>query len=1038
MKTLTRACLITLLSGVNLGLLAAPLGTSFTYQGRLADGSLPAQGVYDFRFALYDSSGGPAQIGTTLTNAVTPVSDGVFTVALDFGAVFDGNERWLEIGVRTNGGGAFTTLTPRQSLTAAPYAAYAPSAGAAVTATTASSANSVAAANVSGTLALAQLPAPVITNNATGVTLGGTFSGSGVGLTSVNADLVDGQHGAFYQNATNLTSGTLADARLSSGVALRGATNTFTGTNAFTKPVGIDCLIPGRLLQVGNPNTFGSQGMIRIASRSTNSADSGVWDIGVPQTGANLTGAGYSFVIDDTQLGTDPEFMVKYGTGRVGIGRTNPATALDVNGTVTASGFAGNASGLTNVPAAGLAGTLGLAQLPAPVVTNNAAGVNLSGSFSGNGADLTNLNASQLSGTVSLAQLPTSLVTNNATGVSLTGSFSGNGAGLTNLTGAIADARLSTNVALRNATNIFTATNYFTKAVGIGTTNPPGQLLQVGDPTLLAGSVGMIRLASRYSSNYRIWDMGVAQNILQPTPYDYSFIIDDTLLGTGPEFMIHWGNGYVGIGKTNPATALDVNGTVTATAFAGTFSGSGASLTGLNASQLTTGAVADGRLSTNVSLLGSSVESSEITDGTIAATDVNVSSFNTTFWRTAGNAGTTAGTHFVGTTDSQALELRVNNLRALRLEPGAFGGTPNVIGGYSGNSVGSTFYEGSTIGGGGGSDAGYTQTISAPFATIAGGAGNIISNSANFSTICGGLQNAMGGSALEATIGGGYQNSIGYNCNHGVIGGGYLNRIGDYSYDTTIGGGYLNDLGTNTDKSTISGGQNNNIAHNSGSATIAGGSQNDIGESSAYSTISGGQDNNIANSSGNCAIAGGYSNDVGVNSSYTAIGGGYNNDISTDTPYATIPGGKEARVRSFGQMAYASGQIASLGDAQSSVYVVRGTTIGLVTNALFLDGISRRMLVPTNTVWTFEITVAARSSAGQVAAYSIRGIISNGSGTTTLPAAATVTAVYEADAAWNIVVSADDTNDALVVSAIGNTGDTIRWVATVRTTEVSH
>jgi hypothetical protein len=48
----------------------------------------------------------------------------VFTVALDFGpAAFNGDTRWLEIAVRTNGlAGAFTALTPRQPLSSTPYA----------------------------------------------------------------------------------------------------------------------------------------------------------------------------------------------------------------------------------------------------------------------------------------------------------------------------------------------------------------------------------------------------------------------------------------------------------------------------------------------------------------------------------------------------------------------------------------------------------------------------------------------------------------------------------------------------------------------------------------------------------------------------------------------------------------------------------------------------------------------------------------------------------------------------------------------------
>src|SRR5439155_90756 len=57
------------------------------------------------------------------TNSATGVSNGLFTATLDFGAgVFSGPARWLEIAVRTNGAGSFTVLTPRQALTATPYA----------------------------------------------------------------------------------------------------------------------------------------------------------------------------------------------------------------------------------------------------------------------------------------------------------------------------------------------------------------------------------------------------------------------------------------------------------------------------------------------------------------------------------------------------------------------------------------------------------------------------------------------------------------------------------------------------------------------------------------------------------------------------------------------------------------------------------------------------------------------------------------------------------------------------------------------------
>jgi len=103
---------------------AASTGTGFTYQGSLTDVGSPATGDYDFEFKLYDTVDGVSQVGSTVTVGDVAVSDGLFTVELDFGSsAFTGAARWLEIGVRAgSSSGGYTTLTPRQPLTATPYA----------------------------------------------------------------------------------------------------------------------------------------------------------------------------------------------------------------------------------------------------------------------------------------------------------------------------------------------------------------------------------------------------------------------------------------------------------------------------------------------------------------------------------------------------------------------------------------------------------------------------------------------------------------------------------------------------------------------------------------------------------------------------------------------------------------------------------------------------------------------------------------------------------------------------------------------------
>lgn len=97
--------------------------TGFSYQGRLADSGTPAAGVYDFIFDLYDQQvAGNLIAGDVLVEDLLVV-DGYFVTEVDFGSVFDGTPRWIEIKVREDSNtGAFTTLTPRQPVTLAPMA----------------------------------------------------------------------------------------------------------------------------------------------------------------------------------------------------------------------------------------------------------------------------------------------------------------------------------------------------------------------------------------------------------------------------------------------------------------------------------------------------------------------------------------------------------------------------------------------------------------------------------------------------------------------------------------------------------------------------------------------------------------------------------------------------------------------------------------------------------------------------------------------------------------------------------------------------
>jgi hypothetical protein len=236
-------------------------------------------------------------------------------------------------------------------------------------------------------------------------------------------------------------------------------------------------------------------------------------------------------------------------------------------------------------------------------------------------------------------------------------------------------------------------------------------------------------------------------------------------------------------------------------------------------------------------------------------------------WSLTGNLGTTPATSFLGTTDNQALELKVNNLRALRLEPN--GTSANVVGGFSGNSATGAF--GATIGGGG--QAGFANQATANFATVGGGDNNTASGLR--ATIAGGGTNCACGA--RATIGGGVNNQA--SGNEATVGGGELNVASGAR--STVGGGSNNVAGP-FNESTVAGGELNIAA--GARATVSGGRVNVAGGGRA--TIGGGQGNQaLGNQS---TIAGGESNvAIGTES---AVGGGEGNQALGSR--ATIPGGQ--------------------------------------------------------------------------------------------------------------------------------------------------
>jgi hypothetical protein len=280
---------------------------------------------------------------------------------------------------------------------------------------------------------------------------------------------------------------------------------------------------------------------------------------------------------------------------------------------------------------------------------------------------------------------------------------------------------------------------------------------------------------------------------------------------------------------------------------------------------------------------------------------ITVGSVSAQNWTLLGNAGTDSTENFIGTTDDEAVVIRVNDREALRIYPRLY--SPNIVAGRPTNNIDNNAY-GAVIAGGGGPGweedfVGGPNTVSSSgkYSTICGGAGNVIEGW--FSTIGGGCENethffsSPGEEGLKeyegsglGTVGGGWGNIAYSGC---TVGGGVSNTAGVYNgLNATVAGGCDNFANS---ASFVGGGVSNKAV--GGGAVIGGGSSNKADGNDAvigggnsngacdYATVSGGKDN-IASKW--------YDIEWIREADYAVIGGGSGNWAAR--PYATISGGE--------------------------------------------------------------------------------------------------------------------------------------------------
>jgi len=224
--------------------------TVFRYQGSLASGGQPAEGLFDLRFTLHSAESGDSQLGENYLALAAPITNGLFTLDLDFGATpFNGDARWLEIAVRPSGtADDFVPLAPRQPVRVTPYAIHA------FTAATAATADQMPWQNLTNVpegfldgVDDDTLYAPGIGLELLDQVFNLRFEGAGTADTAArsdhshppgDADTLDGLDSLEFAPATHghelsALSGVLADQQLSLNIPRLDTDQIYVGTNQF-------------------------------------------------------------------------------------------------------------------------------------------------------------------------------------------------------------------------------------------------------------------------------------------------------------------------------------------------------------------------------------------------------------------------------------------------------------------------------------------------------------------------------------------------------------------------------------------------------------------------------------------------------------------------------------------------------------------------------------------------------------------------------------------------------------------------------------
>jgi hypothetical protein len=139
------------------------------------------------------------------------------------------------------------------------------------------------------------------------------------------------------------------------------------------------------------------------------------------------------------------------------------------------------------------------------------------------------------------------------------------------------------------------------------------------------------------------------------------------------------------------------------------------------------------------------------------------------------------------------------------------------------------------------------------------------------------------------------------------------------------------------------------------------------------------------------------------------------------------------------QLIFSNGSFSSKGDAQTSLFILRGESFDNNLTELYLDGVSAKLVLKNNTSYFFNVKLLGRDNMGNTVAMVVDGAAKRGANATTVSLIGNphTRLINDEIGVGEMKFEVNIASGSLKFYVVGKNSTNIRWIARVELSELN-